>query len=84
MSWNYRIFKKQYEDWESYGISEVHYDEGGVPIMYSGHVSPYGETPEELLENIKQFSVAFAKPILTEEDFNNGQDQEEGTRKAIY
>lgn len=73
MSWNYRIFKKQYEDWESYGISEVHYDEDGVPIAYTDHVAAYGETPEELLGNIKQFSIAFAKPILTKEDFNHGE-----------
>lgn len=84
MSWNYRIIKKQYEDWETYGIAEVHYDEDGVPNMYSGHVAAYGETLEELKANLHQFEAAFAKPILTEEDFNNGQDQEEGTRKAIY
>jgi hypothetical protein len=71
MSWNYRVLKTEDQHGTHFGIHEVYYDESGRPRMYSeSPMSPYGETLEELADDLKRFSSAFTRPVLCDEDFN--------------
>lgn len=71
MTWNYRVMK--YADGEGvthFAVHEVYYDAAGNPEMYTENpCAPYGETLEELAEDLKAFSVAFTRPVLSEGDF---------------
>ena len=72
MTWNYRVLSRTTasgtETW--LGIYEVYYDADGNPVNCSeSEVSPYGETLEELLADLKKYAAAAEKPILRWEDF---------------
>ena len=61
--WNYRIVHEG--DIQGYGIKEVHYNDEGVPIMYTAkYVYPYGETFNDLEWDLQLMSTALDKPIL--------------------
>jgi hypothetical protein len=52
-----------------YGIHEVYYSEDGRPIACSEEaVRPYGESPEELRNDVRHFSEALEKPVLDYDD----------------
>ena len=68
MSWNYRIIK----DKDGLRIFDVYYDEAGQPI--STHDVPsyvYGETVDDLREQLALMSEALALPILNESEIGN-------------
>jgi hypothetical protein len=65
--WNYRVIRKHYPDSDevSYQIHEVYYaDKGSIEHWTEDPVQPFGETPEELREDIRFFLQAFRRPIL--------------------
>lgn len=67
--WNHRILHKHHAetDTHTYHIHEVHYDDNGsIEGWTVNHVTPMGETPDELREEIQYFFEAFQKPILVE------------------
>lgn len=67
MAWNYRVVKfDNGEDLEpSYEVSEVYYDDKGVPHSWSrGHHVLSGETLEELHETASLINDALKKPTL--------------------
>lgn len=65
--WNYRVIRKHDPDSDtiSYQVYEVYYaDDGSIEQWTEDPVQPYGETAEELREEIKCFLQAFRCPIL--------------------
>jgi hypothetical protein len=53
----------------SWGIHEVYYDEDGNPNGYTERaLSPFGESLEELKNDLLYMLKAFEKPILTPEE----------------
>ena len=74
--WNHRIVKRVQklgsEEFTSYGIYEVYYDEKGQPNgITESPVEPFGENATELLASWTMMSGAFTKPILDYEEFVN-------------
>ncbi len=65
--WDYRVIKKydaKLGD-ESHQIHEVYYREDGtIDAWTESPVQPYGDTPEELREDIRFFLQAFHHPVL--------------------
>ena len=63
MNWNHRIVRMN----EGLQIFDVYYDEFGTPISTSATPSTvYGETVEELREQLGLFAKALSLPILEE------------------
>lgn len=68
-SWNYRVVRA-YTPWVQdlgcyYHIHEVYYDDNGEPDSRSTDpMAPYGETPEELLADIKLMLEATMHPVM--------------------
>lgn len=66
MTWNYRVFR---EEEDGYVIREVFYTEDGrITACTVDAVEPFGETLEELAQNLEDFKAAFALPVLTMND----------------
>jgi hypothetical protein len=60
----------------SYGIHEVYYNSAGVPTTCSiNPMSPYGETFEELVSDLRYFSEALEKPVLDFDSIGEGVDK---------
>ena len=59
MTWDYRVLKEG----DRYWVGEVYYD-GDTPEMYSGPFEPYGESPDELKDDLEKQLRAFDKEIL--------------------
>ena len=74
--WNHRVVRRQLTEWSEgedvqYGFSihEVYYDDAGKPnAITEDAIQPYGDTPEELLEELIRFLYATTKPTLEYED----------------
>lgn len=65
--WNHRVIRKHDSDSDtvSYQIHEVYYaDDGSIEQWTEDPVQPFGETAEELREEIRFFLQAFRRPIL--------------------
>jgi hypothetical protein len=77
MTWNYRVVKHtDSEGITHFGIHEVYYDKDGRPSMYTeSAMAPYGETLEELAEDLERMREALIKPVLTDEDFTKEKKQ---------
>ena len=72
MTWDYRVIKHTDEGEVSYQIHEVYYDENQMIKSWTENsIKPYGETPDELKEDILMQLQAFQKPIL---EFNLCKD----------
>ena len=69
--WNFRIVEND----GLYGIHEAYYEDGvEKPHSISKEsMSPFGETFEELKEDVEKFVVALDKPILHYKDFSNSE-----------
>ena len=65
MSWNYRVMKKKIRGEDVFEIHEVYYHpNGGIKAWTENPIIPYGETMEELREDILMQSRALEKPVL--------------------
>ncbi|MDY6938808.1 MAG: hypothetical protein SWY16_14180 [Cyanobacteriota bacterium] len=63
IQWNYRVFLEENGD---YIIREVFYSEtGSILGCTENAVEPWGESLEELTQNIEWFQEALALPVLT-------------------
>ncbi len=65
--WNYRVIRKLHPDSGaiSYQIHEVYYaNDGRIEHWTVEPVQPFGETAEELREEIRFYLQAFRRPIL--------------------
>lgn len=68
MFWNYRVLVTSYEgfDGDEYRVIEVYYDSPTGNITgWVEDITPYGETLEELSNNIKMILEATTLPTLT-------------------
>jgi len=76
MTWNYRIMKSKCPRTGEfyYTLNEVFYYDGGKPKAYSERDEVMGDTKEEIISILKMMLTDAKKdrPILTEEDFGNG------------
>lgn len=70
MSWNYRVVKRTDNGLDSYCIHEAYYDDGVPTSISHHHVAPYGETQQELVNDITNFMSALKKPVLLYGDFD--------------
>jgi len=72
MTWNYRVLKHVTETEEFYQIHEVYYHGDTYVIdIYActeEASSPYGETVEELKENLEMYMEAFDLPVIPYDD----------------
>lgn len=86
MSWNYRVMRHfDAAGNESYAVHEVYYTAEGKPSMYSVNgVAPWGETLEELRQEVQRFTVALEKPVLEPGDFpiDRTAENDDGPRTA--
>jgi hypothetical protein len=59
-------------DSSTYGIYEVYYNDLGQPTACSENpVEPFGETFEELCNDLRYFTAAMEKPVLDYDNFIN-------------
>lgn len=73
--WNHRVIRKRHTETESvaYQVHEVYYHENGAIEGWTEKpVAPMGETIEELREDIRYFLHAFRRPILEEQETDEG------------
>lgn len=70
--WNYRVIRHTTpagDDW--FAIHEVYYDKEGIPhSVTESPASPFGETHEDLLEDMKLMQLASKKPTLDYTQFS--------------
>jgi hypothetical protein len=74
MHWNHRVVRHHTKNIMGdpdvgYAIHEVYYDDdGSIRGMTQDAVSPYGDTPEELKDDLERMLEAISKPILDFDD----------------
>ena len=77
MAWNYRVVRKQTYRGKpimievQYAIHEAYYDGDKPTSITTDHMAPYGETLEELKNDLSYMLAALEKPVLNWEDFKN-------------
>jgi hypothetical protein len=65
MNWDYRVF---FED-GGYTIRTVYYDDkGAIAACSEKETMPFGESLEELQEELNQLLAALKKPVLSADD----------------
>lgn len=66
MSWNYRVAHRPKTDpLRGYQIHEIYYDEEGNVDLYSQHpVTPFGDIPDEVYEDMCNMMKAFDEEPL--------------------
>jgi len=74
VTWNYRVIRKvtrvDGRDEFQYGIHEVYYDDDHIPTSCTvDPVTPYGESEEELAQDMRYFAAALEKPVLDYDSF---------------
>lgn len=73
--WNYRIIKTIEQGQPLYRIHEVYYnDNGKIEGWTEEPMLPYGESLDELREDIHYFLQAFREPILKLEERNDKEE----------
>lgn len=73
--WNYRVIKKG----QQFAIYEVYYDDMGNPFAFTEEpCHPYGESVEELTEDMSYFQKALELPVLDYEELEK-QCEERGS-----
>lgn len=80
MRWNYRIVKTH----DGLRIFDVYYDEAGNPV--ATHTVPtyiYGDTVDELREQLARISEALTLPILDEADIGNNDSDRPKTPTSL-
>ena len=74
MTWNYRVISHPSWDFNGdkgareYRIHEVFSDETGIVGYSARGCEPFGETQEDLIQDMKYMNLAFDKPVLNVED----------------
>ena len=88
MTWNYRVIS--HPSWDMsrekgervFRIHEVFSDESGIVGYSAQGCQPYGETEEELAQDMKYMNLAFEKPVLRVEDLPSDKFGEQNGAKA--
>ena len=78
MSWDYRVvITRDDSNNEHYGVHEVYYnDNGNIRDCTQTSCEPYGETLEELKDNILQMRAAFLEPVIEYDDVGKSSKNE--------
>lgn len=65
MTWNYQILRHKEEDHPDwYGLHEVYKDDDGKIESYTVHPASVGDTPQEVMSDLKLMSLdAHSRPI---------------------
>jgi len=71
--WNYRVvrrkFSDDYSEYSEFNIYEVYYDENGkVNAWVARPMEPYGNSINDLKEDLGMFMKALELPVLAWED----------------
>ena len=78
LSWNYRVFREENGD---HIIREVYYgEEGEILSCTANAVEPWGESLDELIQDIEAFEAATLLPILTLADIPSGGKEKKRQR----
>jgi imidazoleglycerol phosphate synthase glutamine amidotransferase subunit HisH len=83
MSWNYVVVRKQSKELEeddprqySYYIHEAYYNtDGSLKFMTESEVEPWGDTFEDLKENMSMMTEAFDRPVVDWDDYEEYDDE---------
>jgi hypothetical protein len=71
MTWNYRVVRVEEEGYDRYQLYEVYYDDDGkLEGMTENSMHPYGESVEELQNDLEYMMEALRKPVLDMKDLN--------------
>ena len=63
--WNYRVVRTEEEQYDSYQLYEVYYDDDGkIEGMTENAMEPYGESVEELQNDLEYMMEALKQPVL--------------------
>ena len=63
--WNYRVVRTEKEQYDSYQLYEVYYDDDGkIEGMTENAMQPYGESVEELQNDLEYMMEALKQPVL--------------------
>ncbi|KAF0813549.1 hypothetical protein IGB42_01900 [Andreprevotia sp. IGB-42] len=75
MAWNYRVVNVEGE----LHLYDVYYNTAGEPVGRSANPSHfYGDTVEQLKEQLEWFSAALEKPVLQDDEIgSDGKDASE-------
>jgi len=86
LSWNYRVIKRlnhtgigrtsgEPKEFITFGIYETYYeaDEKTVRFVSAEPIEPWGDTYEELKDNMRMMTKAFRKPVI---EWNHAWDDE--------
>lgn len=80
--WNHRILIHRNKDEVGYSVHEVYYDEDGKPNSCTADsCHPYGNTIEELKNEIDQFAKATTLPFLEHSFFEDLNEKARETTK---
>lgn len=72
MYWNYRLVRRV-SDIPFLSIMEVYYDkDGSIRGWVDKEVTPYGESIEEIKDDLDLISQAFDRPIIEYDDLPKG------------
>ena len=75
--WNYRVVAKYRSEHPFYTIRECYYNDKDdkIPHSWTGERSsaPFGDSVDELREDINMMLQAFNKPVLVEEFNSDGE-----------
>ena len=67
--WNYRVVRTEEEQYDSYQLYEVYYDDDGkIEGMTENAMQPYGESVEELQNDLEYMMEALKQPVLDMKD----------------
>ena len=89
MSWNYRVVRKRVYMGKTmnsevrFAIHETYYDSDKPVSITTDPMEPYGETLEELKNDLAYMVAALEKPVLNWEDFKNKEVEVLPDAKAI-
>lgn len=71
MTWNYRVVRIEEEEYDRYHLYEVYYDDDGkIEGMTEESMHPYGESVEELQNDLEYMMEALKQPVLDMKDLN--------------
>lgn len=73
-TWNFRVARRTLDGETSYGIHEIYYSsDGGIRFWTSDPVDPFGETVEELREDLRRMFAATFEDVIDLDALEAGQ-----------
>lgn len=74
--WNYRVVRVEEEEYDSYQLYEIYYDDDGkIEYMTENAMQPYGESIEELRSDLEFMMEALRHPALDMKELEKSFEQ---------